>query len=102
MVWLSKSFGTKQNTPSRSRTRNLLIRSQTLYPIELWAHQIYRLAAILFICQKFLHPVSSCHEDININSEGRARVLFNLQGLGRLSYNILKKYGNLMDAISVN
>ena len=24
--------------PSRSRTRNLLIRSQTLYPIELWAH----------------------------------------------------------------
>ena len=24
--------------PSRNRTRNLLIRSQTLYPVELWAH----------------------------------------------------------------
>ena len=28
----------KSGTPRRSRTRNLLIRSQTLYPIELVAH----------------------------------------------------------------
>ncbi len=27
--------------PNRSRTHNLLIRSQTLYPIELWAHNNY-------------------------------------------------------------
>jgi hypothetical protein len=26
--------------PKRSRTPNLLIRSQTLYPIELWAHTL--------------------------------------------------------------
>ena len=26
------------SAPERSRTHNLLIRSQTLYPIELWAH----------------------------------------------------------------
>ena len=25
--------------PSRNRTHNLLIRSQTLYPVELWAHR---------------------------------------------------------------
>ena len=29
--------------PSRSRTRNLLIRSQTLYPIELWAQLLIQL-----------------------------------------------------------
>jgi hypothetical protein len=28
----------KAYAPKRSRTPNLLIRSQTLYPIELWAH----------------------------------------------------------------
>ncbi len=27
-----------ENAPSRSRTYNLLIRSQTLYPIALWVH----------------------------------------------------------------
>lgn len=27
--------------PNRSRTHNLLIRSQTLYPIELWAHLFF-------------------------------------------------------------
>ena len=27
--------------PRETRTPNLLIRSQTLYPIELWAHYIY-------------------------------------------------------------
>ena len=27
--------------PKRSRTPNLLIRSQTLYPIELWAHFVF-------------------------------------------------------------
>ncbi len=26
------------NAPSRSRTYNLLIRSQTLYPVALWVH----------------------------------------------------------------
>ncbi len=26
------------DAPKRSRTPNLLIRSQTLYPVELWAH----------------------------------------------------------------
>ena len=31
-------FRALKNTPRRSRTPNLLIRSQTLYPIELWAH----------------------------------------------------------------
>ena len=29
--------------PNRSRTHNLLIRSQTLYPIELWAHMFIRI-----------------------------------------------------------
>ena len=28
----------KNYAPKRSRTPNLLIRSQTLYPVELWAH----------------------------------------------------------------
>ena len=28
----------KRNTPRRIRTPNLLVRSQTLYPVELWAH----------------------------------------------------------------
>ena len=28
----------KNGAPSRNRTHNLLIRSQTLYPVELWAH----------------------------------------------------------------
>ena len=28
----------RYGAPNRSRTHNLLIRSQTLYPIELWAH----------------------------------------------------------------
>ena len=28
--------------PRRSRTPNLLIRSQTLYPVELWVHQAVR------------------------------------------------------------
>jgi hypothetical protein len=27
----------RSNTPRRIRTPNLLVRSQTLYPIELWA-----------------------------------------------------------------
>ena len=27
-----------KNAPSRSRTYNLLIRSQTLYPVALWVH----------------------------------------------------------------
>ena len=27
-----------RNAPSRSRTYNLLIRSQTLYPVALWVH----------------------------------------------------------------
>ena len=30
-----------KNAPSRSRTYNLLIRSQTLYPIALWVHNYY-------------------------------------------------------------
>ena len=29
-----------KNAPSRSRTCNLLIRSQTLYPVALWVHNI--------------------------------------------------------------
>ena len=28
----------KKNTPRRIRTPSLLVRSQTLYPVELWAH----------------------------------------------------------------
>ena len=41
--WSQTRCSTKLNyfprygAPSRSRTHNLLIRSQTLYPIELWA-----------------------------------------------------------------
>ena len=32
------SYFPNNGAPKRSRTPNLLIRSQTLYPIELWAH----------------------------------------------------------------
>ena len=38
-IFATPSYTT--NTPSRSRTRNLLIRSQMLYPIELWARDYY-------------------------------------------------------------
>ncbi len=34
-------FPKRSNAPSRSRTYNLLIRSQTLYPIALWVHIHY-------------------------------------------------------------
>ena len=30
----------ENGAPRRTRTPNLLIRSQTLYPIELWAHAV--------------------------------------------------------------
>ena len=36
-----KEFIAIKNAPSRSRTYNLLIRSQTLYPIALWVHNKY-------------------------------------------------------------
>ena len=39
--------------PSRNRTRNLLIRSQTLYPVELWAH-IYQPVIRLVYNTKYL------------------------------------------------
>ena len=37
----------KYGAPSRNRTRNLLIRSQTLYPVELWAHILLFLSTTL-------------------------------------------------------
>ena len=42
--------------PERSRTPNLLIRSQTLYPIELRAHDLYRkiFYGRIFCCAKIL------------------------------------------------
>ena len=39
----------KNGAPSRNRTRNLLIRSQTLYPVELWAHFITLYQRLLII-----------------------------------------------------
>ena len=36
-------FPIYNGAPVRSRTRNLLIRSQTLYPIELQAHIIFEI-----------------------------------------------------------
>ena len=33
-------LGFSDGVPKRSRTPNLLVRSQTLYPIELWVHKI--------------------------------------------------------------
>ena len=38
----------KNGAPSRNRTRNLLIRSQTLYPVELWAHICLLLSALIY------------------------------------------------------
>ena len=35
-------FPINNGAPNRSRTHNLLIRSQTLYPIELWVHTLNR------------------------------------------------------------
>ena len=35
------------DAPSRSRTYNLLIRSQTLYPVALWVHIVFNSLALL-------------------------------------------------------
>ena len=37
----------ESNTPRRIRTPNLLVRSQALYPIELWAHILLILSQIV-------------------------------------------------------
>ncbi len=41
-------------TPRRIRTPNLLVRSQTLYPVELWAHLIrdFKTELIRFVAER--------------------------------------------------
>ena len=41
VLYQAEPLPEKNNAPSRSRTYNLLIRSQTLYPIALWVHIHY-------------------------------------------------------------
>ncbi len=36
MVW---GYGEENGAPKGSRTPNRLVRSQVLYPVELWAHR---------------------------------------------------------------
>ncbi len=42
-----ETAGCRSNTPRRIRTPNLLVRSQALYPIELWAHILLILSQIV-------------------------------------------------------
>ena len=41
-------------TPERSRTPNLLVRSQTLYPVEL---RVHREKAILYVARRGIEPL---------------------------------------------